>query len=79
MEAVKGQLGIASINLENINVSGEIITIVPEGVARKYELLPVDIINGQFLVVMADPLNYFAIEEVKIATGYVIKTAIALR
>jgi len=79
MEAVKGQLGIASINLENINVSGEIITIVPEGVARKYELLPVDIINGQLLVVMADPLNYFAIEEVKIATGYVIKTAIALR
>jgi len=79
MEAVKGQLGIASINLENINVSGEIITIVPEGVARKYELLPVDIINGQLLVVMADPLNYFAIEEVKIATGYVIKTAIAVR
>jgi type IV pilus assembly protein PilB len=28
---------------------------------------------------MADPLNYFAIEEIRIATGYIVKTAIALR
>lgn len=79
LEAVKNQLGIQSFNLDNINISQEIINIMPEAVARKNEVLPLDIINGQLLVVMADPLNYYAIEEIKAATGYAVKTAIALR
>ncbi|MFT8315608.1 MAG: GspE/PulE family protein [Clostridium sp.] len=79
VEAVKGQLGIQSINLNNINIKQDIIEVIPEGIARKNEVIPVDIINGQLLVVMSDPLNYYAIEEIKISTGYVVKPAIALR
>jgi type IV pilus assembly protein PilB len=79
VEAVKRQLGIQSINLDNINISKEIINIVPEGVVRKHEVLPVDIINGQLLMAMADPLNYYALEDIKLATGYSVKTAIAPR
>lgn len=79
VEAVKGQLGIQSINLNNINIRQDIIEVIPEGIARKNEVIPVDIINGQLLVVMSDPLNYYAIEEIKVSTGYVVKPAIALR
>jgi type IV pilus assembly protein PilB len=79
VDAVRKQLGIQLINLENININQDIINIIPEGLARKHEILPVDIINGQLLVAMSDPLNYFAIEEIKIATSYVVKTSIALR
>ncbi|MFD3158182.1 GspE/PulE family protein [Haloimpatiens sp. FM7330] len=79
VEAVRKQLGIDYINLENVNIRQEIIKIIPETMARKYEVIPVDIINGQLLVVMSDPLNYFAIEEIKAATGYVCKIAITLR
>lgn len=79
VEAVKKQLGIQSINLSTLNIRPEIIDIIPESIARKYEVLPIDIVNGQLMVVMADPLNYYAIEEIKMASGYVVKTAIALR
>lgn len=79
IEAVKKQLGIQLIDLNRITVRQEIINIVPDNIARKYEVLPVDVINGQLLLVMSDPLNYFAIEDIKIATGYVVKAAIALR
>lgn len=79
VEAVKNQLGLQFIDLEKISIKQDIIDIIPEGIARKYEVIPVDIINGQLLVAMSDPLNYFAIEDIKIATGYAVKTAIALR
>lgn len=79
VEAVKSQLGIQLINLSSLNIRPEIISLIPESIARKYEVLPIDIVNGQLLVVMADPLNYYAIEEIKMASGYVVKTAIALR
>lgn len=79
VEAVKSQLGIQSINLDNINVKPDIISIIPESLARKHEVIPVDVINGQLLVAMSDPLNYFAIEDIRTVTGYSAKTAIALR
>lgn len=79
MEAVKNQLGIQIMNLNSINIRPDIIDLIPESIARKYEVIPVDVINGQLLVVMSDPLNYFAIEDIKIATGYAVKLSIALR
>ena len=79
VNAVKEQLGIPLIDLDNINVAQDIIDILPVNIAKKYEAIPIDIINGSLLVVMSDPLNYFAIEDIKVATGYHVKTAIALR
>lgn len=79
VEAIKSQLGIQSINLDNINMRPDIISIIPEALARKHEVVPLDVINGQLLVVMSDPLNYFAIEEIRAVTGYSTKIAISLR
>lgn len=79
VEAIRKQLGIDYIDLDNVSIRQEIIDIIPEVMARKHELVPVDIINGRLLVVMSDPLNYFAIEDIRVATGYAVKTAISLR
>lgn len=79
MNAIKEQLGIPVVNLNNINVRQDIIDIIPVAIAKKYEVIPVDIMNGFLFVAMSDPLNYFAIEDIKIATGYNVKTAIALK
>ncbi|KAJ51625.1 type IV pilus assembly protein PilB [Clostridium tetanomorphum] len=79
VEAVRRQLGIDYINLDNINIKQEIIDIISETMARKHEIIPIDIINGRLLVVMSDPLNYFAIEDIKVDTGYEVKAAISLR
>lgn len=79
IEAVKSQLGIPSINLDNFNIRQEIIDVIPESVARKNEVIPVDIINGILHVAMSDPLNYFAIEDIRMSTGYAVKPSISLR
>lgn len=79
LDAVKNQLKIQSINLDLLTINQNIIGLVPETMARKHEVLPIDLINGQLILVMADPLNYYAIEDIKVSTGYVVKPAIALR
>lgn len=79
MEAVKNQLGIQYINLDTINIATDIINIIPESLARKHELIPVEEVNGQLVVVMADPLNYYAIEEIRLHSGLLVKTAICRR
>lgn len=79
VNAIKHQMGIPLINLDVINVRQDVIDVLPASIAKKHEAIPVDIINGFLMVVMSDPLNYFAIEDIKIATGYNVKTAIALQ
>lgn len=79
IEAVKSQLGIPSINLDNLNIRQDVIDVIPESIARKDEVIPVDIINGILHVAMSDPLNYFAIEDIRVATGYAVKPSISLR
>ncbi|MBC2579945.1 GspE/PulE family protein [Clostridium sp. DJ247] len=79
VNAIKQQLGIPLVNLDAINVRQDVIDILPVSIAKKHEAIPIDIMNGFLLVAMSDPLNYFAIEDIKIATGYNVKTAIALR
>jgi len=78
IDAVKKQLGIQEINLDNVNIRQEVINILPESIARKYDVLPVDVINGQLMVTMADPLNYFALEDIRITTGYAVIPAISM-
>jgi len=79
VDAVREQLGIQSVDLNRISIEQEIINIIPEAIARKHEVLPLDIVNGKLMVAMADPLNYYAIEELKLFTGYSVKAAIVLR
>ena len=77
INAIQAQLSIDYINVDNINIRTEIINIVPESVARKHEVIPLDIVNGKLILIMSDPLNYYSIEEIRIITGYAIKPAIS--
>ncbi|KZL93384.1 GspE/PulE family protein [Clostridium magnum] len=79
VNAIKHQLEIPLIDLDSINIKQDIIDIISVNIAKKYEVIPIDILNGSLLIAMSDPLNYFAIADIKLATGYNVKIAIALR
>lgn len=79
LEAIQRQLDIPCIELNKINIRQDIINILPENLVRKYEVIPVDVINGQLMVAMSDPLNYYAIEDIRAVSGYMTKISIALR
>src|SRR5690606_15072241 len=51
--------------------------LIPEGLARRYELIPISQQNGQLTVAMSDPLNVFAIDDVAIYSGMDVQPVIA--
>ncbi len=79
LEAVQKQLGIPSIDLSKVSIRQDIINILPVNLVRKYNVLPVDLVNGQLMVAMSDPLNYYALEDIRAVSGYLTRTSIALK
>lgn len=71
------QLGIKRIYLEEVNAEEKAYSSIPENLARKYTLIPIDIVDEKIHVVMSDPLNIFAIDDVRIASGYEVEPFIS--
>ncbi|GAB1476738.1 ATPase, T2SS/T4P/T4SS family [Bacillota bacterium] len=51
--------------------------MIPENMAKKHILIPIKKENGLLTVVMSDPLNFYAIDDVKNASGMDVAIAIA--
>jgi len=77
LEILEKQLDIPIIDLSYYYIDPKITALVPENIARKYDLIPIDIIDGELLIVMSDPLNIFAIDDVKLLTGMKVKVALS--
>lgn len=74
---LESQLGIPVINLKKTMIDVKSVRLVPENLARKHELIAVSN-DGVFITVaMSDPLNYYALEDVKMASGMDVKPVIA--
>ncbi len=71
------QLGIPKINLDVIDVDMNAVSMISEGLAKKYNLIPTNFKDGKLVVAMSDPLNIFAEEDVVLASGYKIDIRIA--
>src|SRR5690606_34979868 len=53
--------------------------LVPKELAKRHYAMPIRKDKNKLLVAMADPMDYFAIEEIRMATGYHIEPAIATK
>lgn len=71
------ELDITPINLVKYKIDKEIISLVPEKIARLYNLIPVSKIGNRMTVAMSDPLDIFALDDLKILTKYEIDPVIA--
>ncbi len=65
-------LGIPIIKVSCVKLDSSIIKIIPSKVCRNYQLVPISLIGEHLTVAMADPLNIFAIDNLKALTGYSI-------
>lgn len=79
IEALEAQLGIPHISLFNYPFDQKVTQIVPKEVAQKNMLMPIKIEGEKLLVTMADPMDYFAIDDLRLATGFQIEAAIATK
>jgi type IV pilus assembly protein PilB len=71
------QYGIPTIDLTEEEVDSEIAKLIPENVAKKYQVIPVSRTGSTLVVAMADPSNIFAIDDIKFLTGYNVESVVA--
>ena len=67
LQALEIQLGIQRIYLDMITVDRKAVKMISESLAKKYNVFPVQFIEGKLLVLMNDPLNIIAEDDVRIA------------
>lgn len=78
-ETLERQLGIPRINLYQYPMDPEVIQLIPRDLAKRHQVMPIRKENHKLFVAMADPMDYFAIEELRMATGYQIIPALATK
>lgn len=79
IQVLEVQLGIPHIHLSQQTIDSELTHIVPKELAKRANIMPVRRSGNKLLIAMTDPMDYFVIEEVRMATGYQIDTSIATK
>ena len=69
MEVLEFTLGIPRVQISRMEISPEIVKLLPTNMISKHHILPLTVNQGRMTLIMADPLNFQAIDEVRIVTG----------
>lgn len=65
LQAMCRKLDLSMINLDDYEVDIEVIQKIPKSIAEKYNVIAVSERNGRIQLVMDDPLNFYAQEDIR--------------
>ncbi len=65
IEALQMQLGIEFVDLSKVNIPTELAQALPKNIAKQYQVVPVRVVKDELYLAMSDPMNFYAIEEVR--------------
>jgi len=74
---VAKQYGVPAIDLDEFEIDPAVIRLIPEDVATKHQILPVNRAGSTLIIATADPSNIFAIDDIKFLTGYNVEVVVA--
>ncbi len=74
---VAEKMHLEFLDVARADLDPHAITLVPEDMAQKYTLLPIGFDEDKLLVAMSDPANIFALDDLRIVTGYDIQPVVA--
>lgn len=77
IEVLEFQLGVPHVSLYKYNIDRTIVNIIPEKLAFQYQVIPIKKHDNKLTVAMADPLDYYAIDDLRMTTGFLIEPVIA--
>lgn len=86
IEALQMQLGLEYVDLTKVNIPIDLAQLLPKNIAKQYSVVPVRAVKDELYLAMSDPMNFYAIEEVRkavhkkivpmVATGAGVERAI---
>ncbi|WP_404814534.1 GspE/PulE family protein [Clostridium estertheticum] len=78
LEVLEQQLSIKRVRLDMEEIDQKIVQLIPEVISKKYNLVAFGLEDNKIKVAMSDPLNIFAIDDVKISSGFNVEIFISL-
>jgi len=64
------ELNVPPIDLSRYKIDPDLLKIIPERIAMQHHIIPISQIGNTLTLATADPLNIFALDDIKNLTGY---------
>src|SRR5580704_3749425 len=71
------QYGVPSINLKYYEVDANVIKLIPQDTAVRYQIVPLSRVGSTLTIAMTDPTNVFAMDDIKFMTGFNVEPVVA--
>jgi type IV pilus assembly protein PilB len=71
------QYGVPSINLKYYEIDPNVIKLIPQDTATRYQVIPLSRVGSVLTIAMTDPTNVFAMDDIKFMTGFNVEPVVA--
>src|SRR3974390_1651341 len=71
------QYGVPSINLKYYEIDPNVIKLIPQDTALRYQVIPLSRVGSVLTIAMTDTTNVFAMDDIKFMTGYNVEPVVA--
>jgi type IV pilus assembly protein PilB len=71
------QYGVPSINLKYYEIDPNVIKLIPQDTAMRYQVIPLSRVGSVLTIAMTDPTNVFAMDDIKFMTGFNVEPVVA--
>lgn len=76
-DALAAELGLIRVDLSSETPSAQALAAVPQRLAEKHLVLPIQVDSGTVTLAVADPFDFEGADEVRLLTGLAVRTALA--
>lgn len=77
MLALADEIGEKYVNLNDLTIDPTVVVLIPEEMARRHQLIAINKDEKKLTVAMANPLDVFAFDDLKIRLGYDINSVLS--
>ncbi|HZR14149.1 MAG TPA: ATPase, T2SS/T4P/T4SS family [Acidimicrobiia bacterium] len=76
IRTLASQVGLDFVDLSEHPIDASVASMIPESLARRYRAMPIGWDDDRLVVVMADPANVFAVDDIRAISGAEVKTVV---
>lgn len=79
LSALAKRLGLQQVRLDTYAVDVQAVARIPKALALKYGMIAIAVTNGRLTVATDDPLNFYAIEDIRLVTSLPVVVMLAAK
>ncbi|MBR2570350.1 MAG: Flp pilus assembly complex ATPase component TadA, partial [Paenibacillus sp.] len=79
IEVLEFQLGIPHVSLFKYPIDTKLLSVIPKEIAERNKCIPLKKEGNKLYVAMADPMDFYAIDDLRLSTGFQIEVSISTK